>query len=127
MSGVWIVEREHWPRACLRAELIERGHDAVGFETVNDLLVALATPRPRPAAVVLVLEGLALTPHALGVLERTGIPLVAVAGAVEAAAPLVRGRRWAALLRRPVSLGAVVGAVKRVLAAAQTSSTTWAR
>src|SRR5215471_17474158 len=27
---VWIIDAEQWPRALLRAELIERGFDAVG-------------------------------------------------------------------------------------------------
>src|SRR5689334_9573424 len=35
---VWIVDAEHWPRAYLRAELIERGYDAVGFVGVREAL-----------------------------------------------------------------------------------------
>jgi hypothetical protein len=34
---VWIVASDHW-RAYLCAELIERGYDAVGFVTLQDVL-----------------------------------------------------------------------------------------
>jgi hypothetical protein len=31
--GVWVVDADHWPRAELRALLIERGYDAMGIAT----------------------------------------------------------------------------------------------
>ena len=34
-SVVWIIDVDQWPRAMLRAELIERGYDAVGYVTVR--------------------------------------------------------------------------------------------
>jgi hypothetical protein len=55
---VWIVNADHWPRAYLRAELIERGYDAIGFETLKDALARLALRRaPRPALLILDLGG----------------------------------------------------------------------
>ena len=36
MPVIWIIDAEQWPRALLRAELIERGYDAVGYVTVRD-------------------------------------------------------------------------------------------
>src|SRR5262249_50523834 len=40
--AVWIVDGEQWPRACLCAELIERGLDGRGFVTLQDAVDALA-------------------------------------------------------------------------------------
>ena len=36
--AVWVIDSEQWPRACLRAELIERGYDAYGFISIGDAL-----------------------------------------------------------------------------------------
>jgi len=55
---VWIIDSEQWPRACLRAELIERGYDAYGFITIGDALDALSqTASPKPESIVLELRG----------------------------------------------------------------------
>ena len=39
---VWIVDADHWPRAELRALLIERGYDAIGFESLVDAVLRAA-------------------------------------------------------------------------------------
>jgi len=52
---VWIVDVEQWPRAMLRAELIERGFDAAGYVTVRDAIDSL--PWRRSAAIVVDLRG----------------------------------------------------------------------
>ena len=39
---LWVIDSEQWPRAYLRAELIERGYDAYGFMTVSDALDSLS-------------------------------------------------------------------------------------
>ena len=110
---VWLVGAERWPRALLRAELIERGYEASGFARLADLVSALPAAREPPVVIVLDLSGQALAPAALAALAATGIPVLAVAGATEAAAPAVRGFPWAALLRRPVTLGQIADAVAR--------------
>ena len=52
---IWIVAADHWPRALLRAELIERGYDATGFATLEDAVRRLMLPPARrPALLVLV-------------------------------------------------------------------------
>src|SRR5262245_58396348 len=43
-TAVWIVDSEQWPRACLCAELIERGLDGRGFITLKDAVDELARP-----------------------------------------------------------------------------------
>ena len=65
---VWIVDSEHWPRACLRAELIERGYDAVGFLELEKALAAIRAPDLRkPRAIVLELRDQVLSPPTLEV------------------------------------------------------------
>ena len=47
---IWIVGADHWPRALLRAELIERGYDATGFPTLEDAVTRLMLTRARRPA-----------------------------------------------------------------------------
>jgi DNA-binding response OmpR family regulator len=109
---VWIVSAEHWPRALLRAELIERGYDAVGFVRVADLLRAWRAR--RPALVVVDLAGQHGLDVAFRVWERAGVPVLGIAGAAEASWDSVRGFAWAALLRRPQTIGGIADSVDRV-------------
>jgi FixJ family two-component response regulator len=110
---VWIVDADHWPRAYLRAELIERGYDAAGFETVKDALLRLAMPRaPRPALLIIDLRGQALGAAERAALARAQIPILAVADAAgpgdEPPGPL------AGTLHRPLTIGAIADAVDRL-------------
>jgi len=102
---IWIIDADQWPRAMLRAELIERGFDAVGYETVRDAIDSL--PERTPAAIVVDLRG-----QPIPVVERLlgiGVPVVLVGGAVELND--LPKREWAAVLRRPVSLGEIADRV----------------
>jgi hypothetical protein len=59
---LWIVDSEQWPRAYLRAELIERGYDPYGFIALTDALEALSRmASPKPDALILELRGQTLT------------------------------------------------------------------
>jgi ActR/RegA family two-component response regulator len=108
---VLVVDPDHWPRVYLRAELIERGFDADGYATVRDAALALALARTRrPALIVVDLSG-AEDETLVGALFRSGAPVVAVAGA---AARDPGGHPWAAVLRRPVTIGAIADAVERL-------------
>jgi hypothetical protein len=105
-----IIGANHWPRAYLRAELIERGHDAVGYVTIDDALRDVARLRPTtpvPRLIVLDLLGQGADDAALAAVFRQGVPVVAVAGSTEAAQPAIRERRWAAFFQRPVTIGAI--------------------
>jgi hypothetical protein len=116
---VWIVDREHWPRACLRAELIERGYDALGFQMLADALQALAVPAAAPpAATVVDLTDQTGDLDLLARFVRSAGRVVAVAGGAAARSPELRRLPWAAFLARPVSLGALADAVDALLAAA---------
>ena len=111
---VWIAESEHWQRAELRALLIERGYDAIGFETLRDAVLRARLPGAvLPAAMVIDLTAQVANDALLSVVFDAGIPIVAVAGVVEAQDAGVRGRPWAAFLRRPITLGEIADAVAR--------------
>jgi hypothetical protein len=114
---VWIVGVEHWPRACLRAELIERGYDAIGFETIGAVLLELARARAVPPRLLIVdLAGQDFAGGQLAALARTRRPIVGIAGAVERDQEVVRRFAWSALFVRPVSLGVIAHVAERTLA-----------
>ena len=50
MRAIWIIDAEQWPRAMLRAEMIDRGFDAVGYIAVRDAIDSL--PSRSPDAIV---------------------------------------------------------------------------
>ena len=107
MSVVWIIDAEQWPRAMLRAELLERGFDAVGYLTVRDAIDAL--PERVPAVIVVDLRG-----QPMGLVERLlklHVPVIAIGGAIEVA-ELPAGE-WI-VLQRPVSIGEIADRVAAV-------------
>jgi FixJ family two-component response regulator len=113
---VWIIDSEHWPRACLGAELIERGFNAVGYVELDRALAALRRSKTlRPLVIVLELRGQELTSDKLGELAETGIPIVAIGGASERSDPLAQEFRWAMLFSRPVTIGRIADAVESLV------------
>lgn len=107
MKVVWIVDAEQWPRAMLRAELIERGFDAVGYITVRDAIDAF--PARYPDAIVVDLRG-----QPTAQVERLldiGVPVIVVGGTPEIND--LPEREWAAVLQRPVSLGEIAEYVEK--------------
>lgn len=116
-AAIWIVDREQWPRACLRAELIERGYDAVGFLELDQAVAAIRAPNShKPRVIVLELRDQVLTPSVLEALADSKIPVIALTSVLELNNPLIRDFTWAAVLSRPFALGNVADAVERVLA-----------
>ena len=111
---IWIVSADQWPRAYLRAELIERGYDAVGFVTMKDALLRLMLARSRrPALAVVDLHGQDVTEKMGATLFREHVPLLIVADAGhredERLGPAV------CTLRRPVTIGAIADTVDRLM------------
>ena len=114
-----LVAADGRTRALLLAELQEAGYNVVALPSLEVALAALATGRVDPALVVLDVQG---DPRAdrrgigqlLNFLEED-IPLVLVVGAydVQALAPL--RPRAAVWLSRPLRVGDVVAAVRRIL------------
>lgn len=109
---IWIVNAEHWPRASLRAELIERGYDATGFVTLEDAVRRLRLTRSRrPALLVLDRHDQAADERTSELLLRAGVPVLAVADLAHPsgapAAPIVE------VLHRPLTIGDIADAVDR--------------
>ena len=113
---VWVIDSEQWPRACLRAELIENGNDAYGFITISDALECLSqATSPKPELIVLELRGQHLTGGVLEALRNLHAQTVALGGNVELNDPLVQQQQWRAVLKRPVSLGDIAEVVRKIL------------
>lgn len=107
-SVIWVIDADHWPRAMLRAELIEHGFDAVGYETVSDAIESL--PMRPPDVIVVDVRGQPMPQAAK--LPRIGVPVIVVAGLADVHdLPDVD---WAAVLRRPVAIGEIVDVVNDV-------------
>ena len=111
---VWVVSADQWPRAYLRAELIERGYDATGFLTITDAVVRLRLARSvRPALLVFDRHGQAVDEKSRALLFQEGIPVLAVADAGrpddEPAGPIVE------TLHRPLTIGAIADAVDSLM------------
>jgi riboflavin biosynthesis pyrimidine reductase len=113
---LWIVDSEQWPRACLRAELIERGYDPYGFIAIADALNSLSRSTSRnPEALVLELRGQNLTPEVIETIRNLGIPTILLGGNPELNDPLIKQHQWNAVLRRPFSLGTVADLVQTIV------------
>jgi DNA-binding response OmpR family regulator len=110
MPSVFVVGADWKLRAGVRAELRERGIEALGMEKMEDALGAVAQG-PLPAAIVVDAES--LDPRAAGVetLARRVPFLVVATRTVEA--PRLEGA--AAVMYRPVSVGEVVERVMELL------------
>ncbi len=109
MPVVFVIATEWKLRAAVRAELRERGIDALGLDLAEDVGRALASGT-MPAVVVLEANaGLADDP-AIGDLV-TRVPTVLVASRVETVAL----PRVAAVFYRPVRIGEIVGKVSELL------------
>jgi DNA-binding NtrC family response regulator len=104
MAVIWIIDAEQWPRALLRAELIERGFDAVGYITVRDAIESL--PERPPDLIVVDLRGQPVPQ--VERLRAIGVPMVIVAGVPEINEIASEG--WT-VMRRPVSIGEIADEV----------------
>jgi len=114
---VLVISGDQWPRAGIRAELREAGYDAIG---ALDVAAAFACPARDPSrgpVRLIVVEQDALSDdearESLGRLTARfgGLPVVLLAHATRAQP----AGHWAAILRRPFSVGDVVAAVRRLV------------
>jgi hypothetical protein len=113
---LWIIDSQHWPRALLRAELIERGFEAVGYINIAHALWAYRYPYiEKPNMLILELCGLDLKRNELEALMRTGVPVIVLGGAVELHEKLVNEFRWAAMIQRPFTIGKVADIVGQLI------------
>ena len=115
---LWIVDSEQWPRACLRAELIERGYDPYGFVSIGDALESLSGGMsPKPKALVLELRGQNLTVPTIEAIRNLKIPMILLGGGSELNDPLIKQYQWETLLKRPFSLGTVADLIQKFVPA----------
>jgi len=113
---IWIVDREQWPRANLRALLLDQGFGALGLIELDGALAALKGPYyPKPFIVVLELHGLSPTEEEVDALTRLSIPMVGLAGAVEMSQEWIRKIQWVALIQRPKTIGRVVDTIDKLV------------
>jgi hypothetical protein len=114
---VWIIDCEQWPRAYLRAELIERGYEAVGFVDLTHALTAMRRSyTTRPSLIVLELRGAAPQHDDLDALAHSGIPTIVLGGTMELSEDVVQSHAWTVVLCRPFTIGAVADMVEETLA-----------
>lgn len=114
--AIWIVDSQQWPRAYLRAELIERGFEVTGFVELGEALVAFNDPEyVTPRLIVLELQGQSITKSDLETLSHFGIPAVALGGAAELSDERIKSFKWAALMQRPFTIGRVADVVEEWL------------
>jgi len=102
MKTVWIIDPEQWPRALLRAELIERGFDAVGYVNVAD-----ASPSRFPDVIVVDLRH--VSRDEVAQLFELGVSVIGIASTPEP--EWLHEFKWGALLRRPISIGEIADRV----------------
>jgi DNA-binding response OmpR family regulator len=113
MKRVWIIDRQHWPRALLRGELLESGLEVIGFSALEDALASLElAATPRPDIIIVELKGLGGGgDERLAQLAGKGLPIMLLGGEVELRDEVMRLGKWAAILKRPFTIGQVVQVV----------------
>jgi hypothetical protein len=109
MKTIWIIDPEQWPRAFLRAELIERGYDAIGYINVEDALRAIGGRFPD----AIIVELRDVSREDVTRLFELGVPMIGIAGLP--APDWWTEFKWSALLRRPISLGDIADRIAPTL------------
>ena len=119
---LWVVDSEQWPRACLRAELIERGFDPYGFITISDALDSLSrTESSKPEVIILELREQNLTTELVQAIRNLRISTILLGGNAELNEPLIQQEKWAIVLKRPVSLGKIADVVQEIVSKQRTA------
>ena len=114
---ILLVMPEQWPRALLRAELIERGYDAVGAVDLLDALAYRSEEEERGPVRVIVMDEAAVVGPATGTLQlllrKQGNPEVLLLHSPSLETP---SGRWTEVIERPVTIGEIAAAVGRWVA-----------
>lgn len=110
MPTVFVISEDWTLRAPLRAELIEQGIEALGFDCVDDALHAAAEGH-WPALIVADEAALAAgRPELAALLQRSSLLLITSGAGVASVLP-----SGAAALRRPVRVGEISARVLQML------------
>jgi hypothetical protein len=107
---------DQWPRALLRAELLEAGYDTVGARTLEEAATLLGHDEERGPVGLVLVEERALRGQESALSKVARIPSVALTVLLTrgAGSPDPAGA-WSRVLRRPLSLGAIVAEVRSLL------------
>ncbi len=112
---VWIIASHQWLRACLRAELLERGFEALGYTEIRQALRALCNDRlAKPQIIVLDLCDQCFSRYQLEILTGTGIPILVLGRALDLSEPVVQEMRWAGIMKRPFLISAVLDRIEQL-------------
>ena len=109
MPVVYVIAEDWGLRAGVRAELRERGIEALGLESASDAGVALAADE-MPDVIVLDAGAKAASEPAIQLLAER-VPTIVIASRTEAA----ETPKGARILRRPVRVAEIVEAVLELL------------
>lgn len=113
---VLVIDNEHWPRAYLRAELIEQGFEAIGYARLSAAVAALRRGSiARPAVIVLELRGQHKEPRWLEELTSAGIPTLLFTGPMEMDERIERDYRWTGIMHRPFTIGSAVKKIQEIV------------
>jgi hypothetical protein len=117
---ILIVMEDRWPRAMLRAALLEAGYDAVGARTLLEASECpVQAPERGPVRLVIVDqhvvsgETAGLLPS---LLNRLGQPTTVLIASTASSTP---EGPWQVIIRRPASIGDIVEAVGSLLRPAE--------
>ena len=103
---IWLIDNNHWERADIRAQLIELGFQVEGFVSIFHALSMLYREIiEKPDLIILELHDLIYRGPDVDELLRLGGPVVLLTGVFEDDRELLVKHKWAAVLRRPFSIG----------------------
>lgn len=118
---ILIVSGDHWPRALLRAELVEAGYDAIGTRDLSGALHYPAVQAGRGPVRLLIVDQVVLEEEENGHTAAAALDRLRSLHPAAAFLLLARGTgapapgRWDAVLSRPATIGQVVAKVKELV------------
>jgi hypothetical protein len=109
---IWLIDSNHWERANIRALLIEHGFQVEGFVGIlHAELMLYREAVEKPDLIILELHGLDYGRPEVGEVTRLDAPVILLTGVFEEDRELLEKHKWAAVLRRPFTLGQVADVV----------------
>jgi len=112
-ARILLVMPEHWPRALLRAELIERGYDVVGAPDLPAaLLVRPVEPGRGPVRLIAIDQDVMVEPQSRlleRLLSRHRNPRRLLLARAQLETP---AGSWDQIVRRPALIGEIAGAIE---------------
>jgi hypothetical protein len=113
---ILLVMPDHWTRVLLRAELIERGYDAVGAPDLAAALLCRPVERARGPVRGILIDQEVLVEPAVPLLEilvsRHWNPPVLLLASALVSAP---AGPWKRVLHKPAAIGGIGSAIEEVL------------